>query len=131
MARNTANPPFDAAFVGCLDVSDADTVWHDVTSADFYDQHSDDVTAKLDAGLLLVGVVVDAVDDDGATAFRFRFGGVAANDETQAGAHSFRVPPGGARSESVRGLTGGPTTLAYKQGTSSKNIYLTAYFEAP
>lgn len=131
MARRTSDPPFDSAFVGVLDVSDADTVWHDVTSADFYSQNSDDVTTKLAAGLMFVGVVVDAVDDDGTVAFRFRFGAVATNDDTQTGAHSFRVVPGGARSESVRGLTGSPTTLAYKQGTSGKSIHITAYFEAP
>lgn len=131
MARPTGAPPFEAAYVGVLDVSDADTDWHTVASDDFFDFNSGTVTTKLPAGLVLVGIVVDAVDDDGATAFRYRVGDVENGSGAAAtGAHSAKVNPGGADSNNFRGIASAPTALSYKQGTASKSIQIRTYWDA-
>ena len=132
MARNTSNPPHEATFVGVLDVADADTDWHTLTSDDFYTLNSGTVGDKLAAGLVPVGIVVDGSEMAGAVAFRFRAGDVEAGSGAAAtGAHSLKVKPGGAASHSWRGLSGVPTSVSYKQGASSDVVQLVVFFESP
>ena len=130
MGRPTGAPPFEGAYVGVLDVSDADTNWHALTSDDFYTLNSGTVTDKLPAGLVLVGLAVDATADDGAAAFRVRAGDVVAG--TGAGAteaNSLKVAPGGSVNIGLRGVTGNPTAMSYRQGTISKDIQLVTFWD--
>lgn len=126
--RRTADPAFEAAHVGVLDVSDADTNWHALTSADFYDQTSGTVATKLADGLVFVGLVVDGSEMAGANAFRFRLGDVEAVDAGSAAANSWKVAAGGASSQNFRGI-GANTAMSYRQGTASDAVQLVAYFE--
>jgi hypothetical protein len=119
VSRLTANPVYVAAYLGGVDVSDADTNWHSLASDDLYDLTDNTVTTKLGAGHNFTSLTAY---NSAAGAARIRL-----SDTTgaAAAAHSVIVPAGGSVSLDLRGL-GDLPNLSYRLDGTGDALHITA-----